>query len=189
MARYGSVRRGPGVRRFASPSLVGGGTGPDMARILPGSRSEDTGPSRYVALCRAACQGDPGVCGSFFPEYRAASGPCGASIGAYLGSVRAPGVPVPVPVYVLVQVARYGAVAVPRALSPLSRRKVWRIPIGLPRGAAGVTSRTSGIRWSGAGCQAAGRTRAITPAGGRPSRGDIMPAVRSCHRIHLTRQG
>jgi len=36
MARYGSVRRGSGVRRFASPSPAGGGTGPDMARILPG---------------------------------------------------------------------------------------------------------------------------------------------------------
>ena len=113
MARYDT----PGVRRFASPSPVGGGTGPDMARILPGSRSEDTGPSRYVALCRAACQGDPGVCGSFFPEYRAASGPCGGLIGAGSGSVRAPGVSVPVTVCVLVQVARYGAVAVPRALS------------------------------------------------------------------------
>jgi len=38
-ARYGSLwfgRRGSGVRRFASPSPAGGGTGPDMARILPG---------------------------------------------------------------------------------------------------------------------------------------------------------
>ena len=32
MARYDT----PGVRRFTSPSPVGGGTGPDMARILPG---------------------------------------------------------------------------------------------------------------------------------------------------------
>jgi len=28
MARYGSVRRGSGVRRFASPFPAGGGTGP-----------------------------------------------------------------------------------------------------------------------------------------------------------------
>jgi hypothetical protein len=34
MARYDT----PGVRRFTSPSPVGGGTGPDMARILPASR-------------------------------------------------------------------------------------------------------------------------------------------------------
>ena len=116
MVRYGSVRRGPGVRRFASPSLVGGGTGPDMARILPGSRSENTGPSRYVALCRAACQGDPGGVGHF-SRVSGCTRPCGGLIGAGSGSVRAPGVPVPVTVCVLVQVAHYGAVAVPRALS------------------------------------------------------------------------
>ena len=51
-----------------------------------------------------------------------------------------------------------------------------------------VTSRTSGIRRSGAGCQVTGWTRAITRAGEGPSRGDIVPAVRSCHRIHLSRQ-
>ena len=37
--RYGSLwfgSPGSGVRRFASPSPAGGGTGPDMARILPG---------------------------------------------------------------------------------------------------------------------------------------------------------
>ena len=185
MARYGSVRRGPGVRRFASPSLVGGGTGPDMARILPGSRSENTGPSHNVALCRAACQGDPGGAGHF-SRVSGCTRPCGGLIGAGSGSVRAPGVPVPVTVCVLVQVAHYGAVAVPRALSHC---KVWGIAIGLPRGAAVVTSRTSGIRRSGAGCQVTGWTGAITRAGGRPSRGDIVPAVRSCHRIHLSRQG
>jgi len=41
-----------------------------------GPRSENTGPSHNVALCRAACQGDPGGA-VIFPEYRAASGPCG----------------------------------------------------------------------------------------------------------------
>ncbi len=66
MVRFAGV----GVRRFASPSPAGGGTGPDMARILPGPGREIPDRlgslSRYVALCRAACQGDPGVCGSFF---------------------------------------------------------------------------------------------------------------------------
>ncbi len=69
--------------------------------------------SRYVAPPARAI---PGV-RVIFPEYRAASGPCGGLIGAGSGSVRAPGVSVPVLVYVLVQVARHGAVAVPRALS------------------------------------------------------------------------
>ena len=50
MARYGSVRRGSGVRRFASPSPAGGGTGPDMARILPGV---PVGEYRTVSQCRA----------------------------------------------------------------------------------------------------------------------------------------
>ena len=36
MARYGSVRRGPGVRRFASPSPVCGGTTGNMPRIPGG---------------------------------------------------------------------------------------------------------------------------------------------------------
>ena len=49
--RYASVcAGGSGVRRFASPSPVGGGTGPDMARILSGSRS---GEYRTVSQCRA----------------------------------------------------------------------------------------------------------------------------------------
>ena len=77
----------------------------------------------------------------------------------------------------------------PRCIVPLSHRKVWGLPIALPGGAAVVTSRTSGIRRSGAGCQVTGRTGAITRAGEGPSRGDIMPAVRSCHQIHLSRQG
>jgi len=51
MARYDT----PGVRRFASPSPAGGVTRPDMARILPGPRSENTGPSHNVALCRGCC--------------------------------------------------------------------------------------------------------------------------------------
>jgi hypothetical protein len=76
----------------------------------------------------------------------------------------------------------------PSCIVPLSHRKVWGLPIVLPGGAAGVTSRTSGIRRSGAGCQVTGRTRAITRAGEGPSRGDIVPAVGSCHRIHLSRQ-
>ncbi len=52
-----------------------------------------------------------------------------------------------------------------------------------------MTSRTSGIRRSGAGCQITGWTRAIARAGEGPAWSDIMPAVRSCHRIHLSRQG
>ena len=57
MARYDT----PGVRRFTSPSPVGGGTGPDMARILPGSRSGNTGPSRFfVPLCSAMSRRLPG---------------------------------------------------------------------------------------------------------------------------------
>ena len=109
MRRYASVR---GVRY-------------DMARILPGSRSEDTGPSHNVALCRAACRGDPGVCGSFFPEYRAASGPCGGLIGAGSGSVRAPGVPVPVTVCVLVQVRQVSKKQQDRRSRCLSRYVSW----------------------------------------------------------------
>ena len=54
--------------------------------------------------------------GFFFREPGRLPG-AGARIRAGKGSVRAPGVPVPVTVYVLVQVARYGAVAVPHALS------------------------------------------------------------------------
>ncbi len=73
-----------------------------------------------------------------------------------------------------------------RTHNPLMAARVHAV---LPGGAAAVTSRTSGIRRSGAGCQVTGWTRAITRAGGRPSRGDIVPAVRSCHRIHLSRQG
>ena len=46
MARYDT----PGVRRFTSPSPVGGVTRPDMARILPGPRS---GEYRTVSQCRA----------------------------------------------------------------------------------------------------------------------------------------
>ena len=34
--------------------------------------------SRYVALCRAACQGDPGVCGSFFQSIGLHPGRVGA---------------------------------------------------------------------------------------------------------------
>jgi len=60
-----SRRITPGRYASAAYHPAGGGTGPDMARILPGSRSENTGPSRYVALCRAACQGDPGGAGHF----------------------------------------------------------------------------------------------------------------------------
>ena len=56
-SRYGSLwfgSPGSGVRRFASPSPAGGVTRPDMARILPGPRSGNTGPSRFfVSLCRA----------------------------------------------------------------------------------------------------------------------------------------
>jgi hypothetical protein len=152
--RYGSLwfgSPGSGVRRFASPSPAGGGTGPDMARILPGSRSENTGPSHNVALCRAMARaggslgcsamfrltgsGGPGRISSgtaagsaALPSHCFASGGiffrepgrlpgAGARIRAGKGSVRAPDVPVPVTVYGLVQVARYGAVAVPHALS------------------------------------------------------------------------
>ena len=80
----------------------------------PGRRIPDRlTMSRYVAPPARAI---PGV-RVIFPEYRAAPGPCGGLIGAGSGSVRAPGVPVPVTVCVLVQVARHGAVAVPHALS------------------------------------------------------------------------
>ncbi len=151
MARYGSVRRGSGVRRFASPSPAGGGTGPDMARILPGV---PVGEYRTVSQCRAMSRdgagrgslgcsamfrltgsGGPGrlssgtaagsaalashcfaLGGIFFREPGRVPG-AGAGIRAGKGSVRAPDVPVPVTVYGLVQVARYGAVAVPHALS------------------------------------------------------------------------
>ena len=92
-----------------------------MARILPGVPVGEyrtvsvlcLAMSRYVAPPARVI---PGV-RVIFPEYRAASGSCGGLIGAGSGSVRAPDVPVPVTVYVLVQVARYGAVAVPHALS------------------------------------------------------------------------
>jgi len=73
--------------------------------------------SRYVALCRAACQGDPGGVRVIFSRVSGCIRAVWGLIGAGSGSVRAPGVPVPVLVYVLVQVARHGAVAVPRALS------------------------------------------------------------------------
>ena len=46
MARYDT----PGVRRFTSPSPVGGVTRPDMARILPGV---PVGEYRTVSQCRA----------------------------------------------------------------------------------------------------------------------------------------
>ena len=76
----------------------------------PGRRIPDRlTMSRYVAPPARAI---PGV-RVIFPEYRAASGPCGGLIGAGSGSVRAPGVPVPVTVCVPVRVM----VGVPRALS------------------------------------------------------------------------
>jgi len=91
---------------------------------------------RYVAPCRGPeISGGPGrissgtaagsaalashcfaLGGIFFREPGRVPG-AGAGIRAGKGSVRAPDVPVPVTVYGLVQVARYGAVAVPRALS------------------------------------------------------------------------
>ena len=92
--------------------------------------------SRYVAPCRGPeISGGPGRLSSgtaagsaalashcfasggiFFREPGRLPG-AGARIRAGKGSVRAPDVPVPVTVYGLVQVARYGAVAVPHALS------------------------------------------------------------------------
>ena len=91
---------------------------------------------RYVAPCRGPeISGGPGRISSgtaagsaalashcfasggiFFREPGRLPG-AGARIRAGKGSVRAPDVPVPVTVYGLVQVARYGAVAVPGALS------------------------------------------------------------------------
>ena len=68
--------------------------------------------------CRVCCVGFAlfRIGRDFFREPGRLPG-AGARIRAGKGSVRAPDVPVPVTVYGLVQVARYGAVAVPHALS------------------------------------------------------------------------
>ena len=174
MARYDI----PGVRRYASVYVgsgspvwlvmvrFAGGRGCVASRhlLLPveepgliwrvfsrGSRSENTGPSHNVALCRAMARAGGSLgCSAMFRltgsrgPGRISSGTAAGSaalpshcfhclghfsvgsgrfpraccgIRAVKGSVRAPGVPVPVLVYVLVQVAHYGAVAVPHALS------------------------------------------------------------------------
>ena len=209
MARYGSVRRGSGVRRFASPSPMarpgrvarygapvalcralsraGGSLGCSAMFRLTGSR----GPGRLSSGTAAGSAALASHCfalgGIFFREPGRLPG-AGARIRAGKGSVRAPGVPLTAAYCPGASGALWRGCC-PSCIVPLSHRKVWGIAIGLPGGAAGVTSRTSGIRRSGAGCQVTGRTRAITRAGEGPSRGDIVPAVRSCHRIHLSRQG
>ena len=129
---------GRGVRRFASPSPMarpgrvarygapvaqcramarpGGSLGCSAMFRLTGSR----GPGRLSSGTAAGSATLASHCfplgGIFFREPGRLPG-AGAGIRAGKGSVRAPDVPVPVTVYGLVQVARYGAVAVPHALS------------------------------------------------------------------------
>jgi len=95
--RYASVCVGSGCPVWLVMVRFAGGRGCVASRHLlrsveePGliwrvfsraSRSENTGPSRflfrYVPRCRAACQGDPGVCGSFFQSVGLHPGRVGA---------------------------------------------------------------------------------------------------------------
>ena len=129
---------GRGVRRFASPSPMarpgrvarygapvaqcramarpGGSLGCSAMFRLTGSR----GPGRLSSGTAAGSATLASHCfplgGIFFREPGSSPG-AGARIRAGKGSVTAPDVPVPVTVCVLVQVAHYGAVAVPRVLS------------------------------------------------------------------------
>jgi len=138
MARYGSVRRGSGGaslrvtfpdgaarasgalwRTCRAMSRNGAGRGlPRVFRYVPLDRLRRSRPPFQWNGCRVCYVGFAlfRIGRDFFREPGRLPG-AGARIRAGKGSVRAPDVPVPVTVYGLVQVARYGAVAVPHALS------------------------------------------------------------------------
>ena len=154
--------------------------GPEISRG-PGRLSSGTAAGSAALASHCFASG-----GIFFREPGRLPG-AGARIRAGKGSVRAPGVPLTAAYCPGASGALWRGCC-PSCIVPLSHRKVWGLPIALPGGAAVVTSRTSGIRRSGAGCQVTGRTGAITRAGDRPAWSDMRPGPNRRTRAILSRR-
>jgi len=107
------------VSQCRAMSRNGAGRGiPRVFRYVPLDRLQRSRPHFQWNGCRVCCVVFAlSPIGRDFSREPGRVPGAGAGIRAGKGSVTAPGVPVPVTVYGLVQVARYGAVAVPHALS------------------------------------------------------------------------
>ena len=115
-SRSGNTGPSHNVALCRAMARAGGSLGCSAMFRLTGSGGPgriSSGTAAGSAALASHCFASGGI---FFREPGRLPG-AGARIRAGKGSVRAPGVPVPVTVYGLVQVARYGAVAVPHALS------------------------------------------------------------------------